>query len=219
MAPWDSGYCQALSRAGSGSIPLVNLEGDIVGLPISGSDHVIEHQGAGGPQSLFAIGSPNFIGDKRKMICLFAQDEQGDLISAYIDNTGDTAAMRPANVPPLGYRQSDTSVVPVVGQPMAVESKASLEKMRQLALAVLKRVDAEHQYVRKPANRAEVAVNTARRMQLNEADARVYVNAAALMPESDTSDDSDSEASIAGDGSNIEADGVLLMYESSDDLD
>ena len=52
--------------AGSDSILLVNSEGTVIVLPISSSDHVIEHQGAGGPQSLFAIGSRNFIGEERK---------------------------------------------------------------------------------------------------------------------------------------------------------
>ena len=92
-------------------------------------------------------------------------------------------------------------VVPVVGQPLAVESKASMEEMQQLAVAVLKRVDPEHQYMRKPANRARTAVNAARRMQLSEADAQVYVNATALMSENHTSDDLDSEASVAADES------------------
>ena len=52
-----------------------------------------------------------------------------------------------------------------------------------------------------PANRARTAVNAARRMQLSEVDAQVYVNATALMSENDTSDDLDSEASVAADES------------------
>ena len=62
-------------------------------------------------------------------------------------------------------------VVPVVGQPLAVESKASMEEMQQLAVAVLKRVDPEHKYECRPVSRVRGAVNTARKMQLSKADA------------------------------------------------
>ena len=135
---------------------------------------------------------------------MFAENDDSELISACIDNTGNPATMRPANALPLGYGHSGTPVVPVIDQPLAVESKASLEEMRKLALTVLKRVDLEHEYMRKPTSCARAAVNAARRMQLNRADARVYVNAAALMPKNHTSDESDSEASRAGDDSDIE---------------
>ena len=68
--------------AGSRSPPLVNSRGEVVELPLSGSDHVIDHQGAGGAQSLFAIGAPNWIGKNRRMICVIAENEQGELVSA-----------------------------------------------------------------------------------------------------------------------------------------
>ena len=43
------------SIANSGSQPLVNSPGEVVELQLSGSDHVIDHQGMGGAQSLFAM--------------------------------------------------------------------------------------------------------------------------------------------------------------------
>ena len=49
--------------AGSGSLRLRNSRGEVVELPLSGSDHVIDHQGIGGARSLFAIGAPNWIGE------------------------------------------------------------------------------------------------------------------------------------------------------------
>ena len=54
-------------------------------------------------------------------------------------------------------------------------------------------------------------------MQLNTADARVYVNAAALVPENDTSDESDSVVSRVTNDSDIETDGMPPLYESSND--
>ena len=76
----------------SGSIPLVNSEGGTIKLPRSGSDHVINHQGTGGPRSLFAVGLTNFIGKEWKM-SLFAENEEGGLMSACIGSTVDMHTM------------------------------------------------------------------------------------------------------------------------------
>ena len=47
----------------------------------------------------------------------------------------------------LGYRHSSTPVMPVIGQPLAVQSKVTLEEMQKLVLTVFKCVDPEHKYV------------------------------------------------------------------------
>ena len=59
--------------AGSRSLPLVNSWGDVIELPLSGSDHVVDYQGIGGAETLFAIGAPNWIGENRRTICVFCQ--------------------------------------------------------------------------------------------------------------------------------------------------
>ena len=66
---------------------------------------------------------------------------------------------------------------------------------------------------------AQAAVKAAQRMQLSPADARVHINAAALMAAGDTSDTSDTETSNAAKESNIKADDMPPLFESSDDLD
>ena len=57
--------------------------------------------------------------------------------------------------------------------------------------------------------------NTAQRLQLSEADARVRVNAAVLMLESDTSDSSDLDTDVASNKDNVSADGTSPLFESS----
>ena len=65
--------------------------------------------------------------------CIMVRSMQGP----HIDNTGDPDTIQPAKVLPLA-----TATVarwlhgPVIGQTLAVESKAGLEEMRKLALAV-----------------------------------------------------------------------------------
>ena len=56
-------------------------------------------------------------------------------------------------------------------------------------------------------------------MQLGPADARVHVSAAALTAAGDTSDTSDTETSSAAEESDIEADDMPPLFESSDDSD
>ena len=66
---------------------------------------------------------------------------------------------------------------------------------------------------------AQAAVLAAQHMQLSPADARIHINAAALMTAGDTSDTSDTETSSAAKESNIKADDMPPLFESSDDLD
>ena len=51
------------------------------------------------------------------MICMCAENEEGGLMSAFIDSTGDPATMRPAKVLPLGCGHSGTPVIPVIARP------------------------------------------------------------------------------------------------------
>ena len=66
---------------------------------------------------------------------------------------------------------------------------------------------------------AQVAVKAAQRMQLSPADARVHVNAAALMAAGDTSNTSDTETSSTAEENDIEADDMPRLVESCDDSD
>ena len=64
----------------------------------------------------------------------FAKNEHGELVSAYIHNTSNRHTLRLANLLPQGYGHSKTDMVPLLGQPLAAESKADQEQIRQLAL-------------------------------------------------------------------------------------
>ena len=96
---------------------------------------------------------------------MFAENEQGELVSACIDNTGNWHTLQPANVLPLGYGHSGTPMVPLLGQPLAAESKVNEEQIRQLTLTMLSPVDPGHAYVRQPVGQVRAAASGAFGMQ------------------------------------------------------
>ena len=122
----DLGGSMGPIRPGTCSLPLVNSERQIEPLPLGANDHACDMSGLGGAQSLVAVGSHDWMSNRRDMLTIMTE-LSGELHS---DNTAD--ATTPSNVFPLPMGPSGTPMLPIAGVECSQESSA----MRKSRIAV-----------------------------------------------------------------------------------